>query len=160
MKTKLLLFLVPMIFVSCSKDNNSGSSVTEKTINITEASYNGGYKAVWFNSTTGLIKAVGEDPDESYGEKSDYKFWIEPGDPEFTADLPSTCGIILLGNGDDIFNNAEKNSSLSGFSSDISHSEWIPGNVFYLRVPKGDCVIQFIEFETNNNSLKFKWKKL
>jgi hypothetical protein len=160
MKTKLLLFLVSLTIVSCSKDDSNGSSVTEKTISVTDASYNGGYEAVWFNSTSGLIKAVGEDPDESYGETSDYKFWIEPGDPEFTADLESSYGIKLLGNGDDIFNNAVKNSSLSGFSSDISHSDWIVGNVFYLRVPKGDCVIQFIDFNINNNSLKFNWKKL
>jgi hypothetical protein len=160
MKTKLLLFLVSVIFVSCSKDDSSSSSATEKTISITEVSYNGGNNAVWFNSTSGLIKAVGEDPDESYGEKSDYKFWIEPGDPEFTTDLESPNGIVLIGNGDDIFNNATKNSSLSGFSSDISHSDWIIGNVFYLRVPKGDCVIQFVDFNKDNNSLKFNWKKL
>jgi hypothetical protein len=160
MKTKLLLFLFTFILVSCSKDQNNGSTSSQGTISISNASYKGGYNAVWFNSTSGLIKAVGADPDESYGTTSDYKFWVEPGDREFTADLDPSYGVVLLGNGDDIFTNATRNSSLSGFSTDINKSDWTVGNVFYIRVPKGDCVIQFIDFNVSDNSLKFNWKKL
>jgi hypothetical protein len=160
MKTTSLLILAAMIIAGCSKDSSNGGTSTEKTISITESSYNGGYQAVWFNPTNGSIKAVGEDPDESYSEKSDYKFWIEPGGPEFTCDYETTYGVIFMGNGDDVFNNTQKSTSLSGFQSDIIHSQWVIGNVFYIKVPKGDCLIQIIDFSIDNDWLTFKWKKL
>lgn len=160
-KLCFLVFILTGILISCEKSDDGSSEI--KIIEISTSSFNGGYPAVWFNSTSCIIQPVGAEPDESYSHTSDYKFWIEPNDPEFTyldRDNIGNNGIKLIGSGDNSFNSTIMNAQMEEFSYNIQENDFVVSNVFYIRAPKGDCVIQITEFNQTDSVLKFKWKSL
>jgi|GEM_PF-1791634 len=160
LKSYIILFVLTCLVSSCDKpDDNS----TYKHIEISTSSFEGGYPAVWFNSTSGIIKPVGAEPVVHYSGTSDFKFWIEPRDPEFTYqvdEVPGTNGIKLIGSGDEVFNSTQKSGQIIGLARYIQEADFVLSNVFYIRVGNGDCVIQITDFNQTNSVLEFKWKLL
>lgn len=163
-KISALLILCIVLFCSSCKQNEDMSDMAGmKKIEISKSSFNGGYVAVWFNPIAGVIEAVKEHPDEAYPKTSDFKFWVEPRDPEFstleneTADI---CGIKKIGAGEAVFNKAQKESAASNLTSGIQEDDFAVSNVFYIHAPKGDCVILITKFDQSNSVLSFEWRLL
>lgn len=162
--------VLALIVSGCKKEEVStatslnSSNVKIKSIEISDTTFNGGYPAVYFNPTDGSIKPVGNDSDDQIDlvlKESDFKFWIEPEDPEFSTlqdDTLNIYGIKKIGSGDDVFLTAKKETKPNNLSQDIERDYLTNSTVFYIHMPKGDCVIQITNIDSEKSILNFKWR--
>ena len=175
-KTKGLLFIIlaiAIIFVNaCDKSPTESDNGNDDNIKIIEISDNLNYAddhAVWFSPSTGEIVVFDGNGDEPPEEK--YIYWIAPSDPEFETWLygnnQDTFGLKLIGIGNEFFVSSITTED-GGFDpilvnpEDPNAVEQIPeaNSVYFVRAENSDCLIQFIEWDYENDYLKFRWLEL
>ena len=173
LKTITIPILALMTVFTFSKCNENTLSEIEKTedvikyIEISNSSFSEVYPAVWFNPSSAEISPMTEENGEMIEEPpGDDWYWVEPEDPEFSnwwlenGDNIKFYGVKYLGVGDDIFNSPIIDDS-QDFNYGVFDTEEYRANcVYYIKTKSGECVIQLLDLITDDNYLRFKWKKL
>ncbi len=167
MKVKMLFVLVILLglFFQCEKNpSESKNEIEILVIEVSNSSFDGGYPGVWFSPSTGEIVAGGNENEDNIDTPPDENmFWIEPRDPEFANGYyedQDIYGIKFIGIGTNYFEETT-NSESGGFVSDLFQvGSFEINSVFYIRTEYGDCVIQILDWDQNDNYLKFKWKEI
>jgi hypothetical protein len=135
-----------------------------RTIMISKAQFSEIYPAVWFSPSTGEIVELVEESDEPPAPK--FECWVEPRDPEFAFADEDGVGFAGFGEGDDKFEmDPPAIDDLEGNLRDVigrnPDPDALAGQpVFYVKGKLGDCMIQILKWDPENQVIEFKWRSL